>query len=414
MKVLHIVKTSNGANWAAWQAAELVRLGMEVHAAVPSPEGLMMREWRQSGTTLHFADLDFPVRRPWRLASVCGALRALVRCVRPDLIHTHFVGPALVARLALGNSGPARLFQVPGPLHLEHALYREADLRTAGARDFWIGSSRYIASLYRRAGVARDRLFLSYYGTRPELSQTEASGFLRRKLHITGARKIVGNINYIYAPKRHAGQFAGLKAHEDVIDALALVLERRHDAVGVLVGSAWGPAANYEHKLRERARIRGAGRILMPGYFSPEEVRQAWPDFDCAVHVPLSENCGGVVEPLLARVPVVAGTVGGLPEVVMDGVTGTTTPIRNPCALASAILRVLEDEAHHRKLAVAGQQLAREMFDVRRTSREIQAIYEHVANGSPRPEVFDPRAFALALKAARDAERENLETASHV
>ena len=60
----------------------------------------------------------------------------------------------------------------------------------------------------------------------------------------------------------------------------------------------------------------------MPGKFNADEVAQSWPDYDCAVHVPLSENCGGVVEPLLAGVPTIAGNVGGLPEVVHHHRTG--------------------------------------------------------------------------------------------
>jgi len=42
MRVLQIVKTSDGADWAAWQAAELVRLGVETHAVLPSRTGRMI------------------------------------------------------------------------------------------------------------------------------------------------------------------------------------------------------------------------------------------------------------------------------------------------------------------------------------------------------------------------------------
>jgi hypothetical protein len=44
MRVLHVVKTSEGARWAARQAGVLNRLGFDIHAAVPSMAGAAMPE----------------------------------------------------------------------------------------------------------------------------------------------------------------------------------------------------------------------------------------------------------------------------------------------------------------------------------------------------------------------------------
>jgi glycosyltransferase involved in cell wall biosynthesis len=399
---LHVVKSSDGAAWAAWQVCELIRLGVEVHVVLPSENGRMMPEWRRSGATLHFADLDFPSRSPWRLASLCGRVRQLIDETAPDVVHTHHVGPTLVIRRAMKNSGPIRIFQVPGPLHLEHAFYRKWELSSAAGRDCWIGASRYIVSLYRKAGIDQTRLFTSYNGTRPEAFRLARSGALRQRLGIPRDRWVVGNINYIYPPKYHLAQFVGLKAHEDLIDALALVTQRRPGVTGVLIGGQWGGASGYERKLRKRACAVGRGRIHMPGYFSPADVQRCWPDFDCAIHAPLSENCGGVVEPLLAGVPTIAGRIGGLPEVVIDGLTGRTVPIRNPEALASAIEATMDSEPESRRMAEAGQRLVQAMFDIRRTSLEVLAVYRHLLNPScPRPEEFDSFAFARAVSRSR-------------
>src|SRR5262249_27065040 len=152
---------------------------------------------------------------------------------------------------------------------------------------------------------------------------------------------MIGNISYLYAPKLYLGQTRGLKLHEDLIDALGMVTKQREDVVGVLAGGPWNGADWYQAKLRRRAAR--SGRILMPGHLPHDVVRSAWADFDCVIHAPLSENCGGVLEPLLAAVPTIAGRVGGLEELVRDGITGTTVPIRKPAALAAAIHDVLRD-----------------------------------------------------------------------
>ena len=395
MKILHIVKTSSGAAWAALQAAELTRLGVEVHVAVPTAEGATMTLWHEARAWMHVAALDFPAATPWRIPAACARARALVASIKPDIIHSHHAGPAMIMRLALGSRhATPRLFQVPGPLHLEHRVYRTWDLSGAGPQDYWIASSRAIRNHYLRAGVDPARVFLSYYGFNTGAIATARSNVFRRELGIAPDVFVVGNISYIYGPKYYLGQRSGVKRHEDLIAALALVLGKRSDVVGVLAGGPWGNAARYADRLRRLAEKACRGRILMPGALPFGVVQRAWPDFDCAIHAPMSENCGGVVEPLLAGVPTIAGNVGGLPEVVMDGVTGVLVPPGNPRALAEGILKVMADPARYRTLARTGGRLVSEMFDVRRTAKEIYQVYCHILdNAEPAPDEFDARTY---------------------
>jgi len=394
MRVLHVVKTADGAGWAAEQAAELVKLGVEIHVALPRKQGRTVQKWIDGGAVVHIAPADLPIRGPWSLPAAKRRIRELVSGVRPEIIHSHFFGSTVLLRLALGaNHGITRLFQVPGPLHLEHRLWRAVDLSTAGSRDSWIASSRCVLAHYRAAGVSEKRLYLSYYGTETRACPTAREGLLRDRYRIADHTKIVGNANFIYPPKWYLGQRTGLKAHEDVIDALGLVVRQRPDVTGVLIGGTFTGLPWYERRLRARASAVGNGRILMTGYVAAEEIRRMWPDFDVAVHVPTSENCGGVVEPLLAAVPTIAGRAGGLPEVVIDGLTGKLVVIRDPQELARAVLDVLDDPEHYRRLARAGQDLAGTMFNVRRTAREIYEIYRHILDSNhPRPPEFDSMA----------------------
>ncbi|MCU1329277.1 MAG: hypothetical protein JWN34_4647 [Bryobacterales bacterium] len=379
MRVLHVVKTADGAGWAADQAAELVKLGVEVHVALPRAEGRTVARWVLSGAVLHVTPTDLPVRAPWLLPSAMDCLRNLIASVRPDIIHSHFFGSTLLLRLALGADHEIpRLFQVPGPLHLEHWFWRNLELSTAGSSDSWIASSRCILGHYQAAGIAEERLYLSYYGIRVATYSTARSGLLRSRYGIPANLKVIGNANFMYPPKRYLGHRVGVKAHEDVIDALGIVLRQRADVIGVLIGGSSTASDSYEHRLRERARAVAGDRIVMAGYLPIDEIRQMWPDFDLAVHVPISENCGGVAEAMLAGVPTIAGNVGGLPELVIEGVTGSLVPIRQPEELARTILRVLAAPDHYLALAKNAQVLARLLASTERTAREVFAIYTHL------------------------------------
>ena len=389
MRVLQLIKTSDGAAWAARQCRELVGLGVDVHVALPDTEGLVMGLWAQSGATVHVVDTDLPVRRPWRVPARLRGLRQLVGVVRPDLVHSHFVGTTLTARAALRGVSVPRIFQVPGPLHLEHRLPRTVEVSSANSADTWIASSEAIRRRYVAAGIDPARIGVSYYGF--DAHEPPAAGSLRARLSLPPEARIVGNVNLMYPPKRHLGQAVGIKAHEDVIDALAAVVCRRDDVVGVIVGGAWGGATWYEDVLRERAQAKAGDRIRFTGRLPYEEAVAVWADFELAVHVPTSENCGGVVEPLAAGVPVIASDVGGLPEVVVDGQTGWTVPVRDPGALAMAIHAALDDPEEALRRAREGQRLVATMFDVRRTSRTVHAIYEAVLEGGALPQPFDRR-----------------------
>jgi glycosyltransferase involved in cell wall biosynthesis len=400
MRVLHVVKTSEGAPWAARQAGLLRQLGAEVHVALPAATGAVVAAWRDGGAEIHVADLSFPVRAPHRLPAVLAEARRLVSQVRPDVIHTHFVTTACTLRLALGRDHPIpRVYQVAGPLHLEHWPSRRFELSLAGSADHWVGSSRCILERYRRAGVREDRLFLSYYGWFDEREEpTPREGVLRARVGASPEDVVVGNVNFMYPPKWFLGQSVGLKCHEDVIDALGGVIRSQPRVLGVFVGGVWGGAAWYEARLRRRARARAGDRIRFAGTFPSAVARRLWADFDLGIHVPLSENCGGVPEPLFAGVPVIASDVGGLPEVVMEGRTGHLVPPRRPRLLEQAILGVLADLPGARRLAERGRQLVRVMFDARRTSAETMEIYEFLLGRRSRPPPpFEAAAFVDRL-----------------
>ena len=55
---------------------------------------------------------------------------------RPDIIHIHFVTNALMLRLALRKIEIPRLFQVPGPLHLENRFFRKIEIKTSNKFDY--------------------------------------------------------------------------------------------------------------------------------------------------------------------------------------------------------------------------------------------------------------------------------------
>jgi glycosyltransferase involved in cell wall biosynthesis len=376
MKILHIVKTATGATWVYHQVRVLRSLGFEIVVALPpaAANGSAVK-YRELGATVVLINLDVPTKRPWQIPAVLQACRTLVRNVRPDIIHTHHVGTTLVVRAALGKSSQIpRIFQVPGTLHLEHAFFAHLDISLAGLQDHWIASCRWTQNKYHQLGISPSRVSLSYLGTDLNLFNTTRTNILRRELNLAPSTPLVGMVCYMYAPKRFLGQTVGLKGHEDFIAALQITKKDCPDLHAVIIGGAWNGAIKYENHLRQ------LGRKACNGYLSFSDTRsdipEVYPDLDLAVIASHTENVPySVLEALLSGVPVVTTNVGGLPDIIKEGVSGKLVPPRNPHALATAILYSLQNRDEAYRLTREGQKMTRQLFDVEHTAREVAQIY---------------------------------------
>ena len=374
LRVLYLAKTSVGAPWAVRQTRDHVRLGIEAHLAAP-PGGPRLAEYAAAGVTVHPMETDFPIMKPWLAPARFARLRALVAALQPDIIHCYHVGTALTARLALGKQYPIpRVFQVPGPLHLEHAFFRRAEIATAGPNDYWIGTCQAIRTRYRQAGIGDDRLFVSNYGVDIEDYVAHPKGKIRAECGIPDAIPIIGMVGIMYAPKQYLLQRRGLKGHEDLIDALAIVLKEKPDVMGVFVGGGWNGAHTYEERVRAYGKKKCGDRVIFLGMRA--DVPELLPDFDIAVQPSHTEAVAGtMVEAQLLGIPVIATNVGGLPDLIVDGETGRLVPPKDVPAMAAAILDALENPNRTRTMAVKGHDRAAQLFNGKTNNADVLEIY---------------------------------------
>jgi glycosyltransferase involved in cell wall biosynthesis len=80
--------------------------------------------------------------------------------------------------------------------------------------------------------------------------------------------------------------------------------------------------------------------------------------------------------------PVVASSVGGVPEVVLDGVTGRLVPAGDPAALAAALARLLTDPGARAAWGMAGRdRIAGHFSPPARCDRMVRLYAELAAAG---------------------------------
>lgn len=377
MKVLQVVKTSRGATWALNQAAYLKKQGVEVITVLPDENEGKAARYKELGMKVIKGDWSLPVAKPWTFFKKCKEIRTVIAETAPDLIHLHFVTNVLMCRLALRENKIPRLFQVPGPLHLENALTSFVERHTATAVDYWAGACRKTCDIYKSKGIDDSRVYLAYYGVPQEpLVYSGDHNILHKEFNIPQDKTIVAMVSYFYKPKKLLGQKRGLKGHEDFIDAMKIVLSKYDNVVPVVIGNAWDGSDEYEQLVKRYAREQLGNRMIFTGYRG--DVYQLYPEIDVAVHPSHSENLGGAAESLMMAVPTISSNVGGFADIVIPGKTGCLVEPRNPADLAQKIEWAICHPDEMRKMAENGQQLVRKLLALDKTSKVIYDIYRRI------------------------------------
>lgn len=155
------------------------------------------------------------------------------------------------------------------------------------------------------------------------------------------------------------------------LHALARVREQYPEAQ--LDIAAHGPLEREMEALAGDLGIAGAVRFLGKRDDVPDLLAEA----DCFLLTSDYEGCPyTVLEAMAAGVPVVAARVGGVPELVEDGVEGILFEPGDPVAAAAALESVLSSPETGPALGEAGRERVRREFGRERMARETAALYE--------------------------------------
>ncbi len=354
-----------------------------------------LRRWPK----LPFASLPAVLRQPRRAAAT----------LNPRLGWRAAAGQLLEAAVALRRGG---------------AWPRQFD-----AIHCQFGPSGRFAVLLRRAGIVAGPISTAFYGYDITREPRLRGGGLYREL-FEEAAVLLPNSEHLAARLRDAGAPPGkIEVHRLGIDPADFPLVDRSGrdpaapwrvlAVGRLVEKkGFGDLLQAIARLRDaepllRATIVGDGplrgdleamartlgiaeRVRFAGWLAPAEVAAAMAEADLLA-VPSVTAADGdmegmplvVLEAMATGLPVVGTRHSGIPEVVLDGITGRIVPERDPAALAGAIAS-LADPSRRREQGEAGHRRAVAEFDNRRLVAALAARLARCGH-PPDPAAEPPR-----------------------
>jgi len=171
-------------------------------------------------------------------------------------------------------------------------------------------------------------------------------------------------------------RFEPVKGHKTLIEAAVKIIKVIPNVLFVFVGE--GGYADELHVLIVKYNLLSYFRFM--GYQSniPELTNM----YDIAVLPAIWEEAFGwvLIEAMACGKPVVATNVGGIPEVVEHGVTGTLVERENPSALAEAIIDLLQNTDKAQRMGQAGRQRVERLFTQEKMIMETLRLYEQLLN----------------------------------
>jgi glycosyltransferase involved in cell wall biosynthesis len=360
-----------GGVWAVGRnlAAGLVAAGAEVHVVryAPAPTGSKAHTAVVGQPPLLVHTVLLPRRRtqPLRRAAAVPALIQAVQAIRPDAISAHESEYGLAA---VRSGFPAAITIHGIPRQELRAFQRWRDrldlALTVGQDWLMVREARHIVAI-------------NTYALRKYQERTHAQ-FYRINVPI-------GEVFFQVAERRPDPHtllmVGGMNERKDpllMLQALAFVQRAVPDVVLRIAGRA--VAGPFGARVQQMIDDLGlAARVQFLGSLDQPQLAQAYAAAAVTVLSSRQETSPAVLmEAMAARRPVVATAVGGVAEIVADGVSGYVTPPGDAAALAERVQHVLLDPAAAARMGAAGRVLAEANYRRDLVGRQYLAMLRHI------------------------------------
>ena len=378
--------------WLRTSIAHLKQAGVEIQVLAPAYKGLKSHEidgvkvnrfrYAPAGFEFLTHEEGAPSKmasKPWlQLLAIPYIISGFFKCIgicrkfRPDVIHAHWPFPH--AYIALGA---AKLFRIPLVLNFHGAelLLIRKKKWVKPLLKFAIGQAQAVfANSSFTAGKIKALRNVdvewSPYGTTLETGEISAEP-TQAPHPVNGKFKIL-----------FVGRHIERKGICYLIEAAKYLPRDQFEIRIVGVGDL---TDKLKTQAAEVSTTPDAANIIFTGKLSPEALANEYRTANVFTLPAIVDSKGdteglGVVliEAMELGLPVVASNVGGIPDVVVDGVSGILVPEKDPQALASAYKRLAAEPELQKKLLEGARKRIDECFNWSKIVERQIAVYEKI------------------------------------
>jgi len=315
----------------------------------------------------------FPINRSISPISDLFSFFSITKALKlekPDIVHTHSSKAGIIGRMAAKFAGVAKIAHTPHVFPFEMAVgplkqyfYLLLEKYTAKFTDMLIAVSKaekHIA--LEKKLFDKSHITVIQNGIDPELwiNSKKQQKAIRKQTGISEKEFIVGMV----------GRFMPQKGHFILIDAAEKLLSKYNNIKFVLIGDG-AQKIHIQNTVLHR-------KIKQHFYFLNENdnIAPLYALFDCLVQPALWEGCPYVIlEAMAMGVPVIANSVGGVPEIIKEG-TGILIPPEKPEKLAKAIAKLCDNRKLAKKIGNKGRARVLKNFIHSEKIKQLEEIYK--------------------------------------
>lgn len=235
-----------------------------------------------------------------------------------------------------------------------------------------IVDSRFIGSVFPEE--YQGKICAVYYGFNVDLyvSKKMEREELRKQYGIKEDEKVISLI----------GTICELKGQMNAVLAMPAIAQNFSESRLLLAGAVFGQHKKYAEEVKVViAKSNMSKQVLLTGF--KKEISEIYKISDCVI-LPSSVEAFGrvIVEAMLAGVPVIASRVGGIPEIITNGVDGVLIDSRTPESIAEAVTSLFKTPEIMIQYAENARRSATERFSAKTMINNIEKILRQTNSGS--------------------------------
>jgi glycosyltransferase involved in cell wall biosynthesis len=307
-----------------------------------------------------------PVSDLWSIFSMSKAIKR----ENPDIVHTHSSKSGIIGRLAAKLAGVRTILHTPhvfpfemdvGPL--KKKCYLLLERMTAKWTTLLLAVSQAEKAVALKHGMFSDKnAIVNANGIDPDLwlKNPEMRKEMREQAGILADDFVVGMV----------GRFMPQKGHSILIDAAEILLQKQRKIKFIMVGD--GTLKNKIRNLSFTNKINNSFHFFV----QVDDIASYYSMFDCLVLPSLWEGCPyTIMEAMAMNIPVIASSVGGVTEIIEDGMSGLLVPAGKADKLAEAIEKLCENRKFCETLGQNGKKRVQDKFLLSDSIAKLEKIY---------------------------------------
>lgn len=340
-----------GSVWKAWRRPVPTKRGQK---GLPGPETFGLEDWLD---VLYRGNKWFYLLKNWMMVPHALYLAEVFRRDGIPHVHCHWATyPATVGMLVQQWCGIP--FSVTAHAYDIHMMPWMLPAKLEAASFFVTCADynrRYLASMCSEP--VAERLVLNYHGTNLQRFRP-------------GPRSPGEDFRVV-----SVGWFKEYKGFHYIVQAIARLVEQGIDARLHLAGD--GPQKGYLVQLAGKLGI--TDRVTFHGYLDHDRLVALYRDCDVFAMGSIEMTNFGrqdvipnvIAEAMATGLPVVSTKMGGIPELVVDGVSGMLVPQRDPAAMADGLAKIAKDKELGARLRAAALDRVATIWDRNRNLEEL-------------------------------------------